>query len=415
MIKISKRIIIVLIMFGALFPVSFTFLPSFLSSRVIVALLGTVFFVLSRKNKNKYFYRNIKVLLIISILIATWSIICTVIINQGYDYTYVKHPFTILIMFFAAYATVATINLQYGISTYELVTKYFLYAVLLQSMFVVIQFFNSDIANLISSIQRLTERQINISNYHLNSGTRFIGFGLMFYTASFFYGTSLILLAFRLRYKVLNKREVLLNSLFYLFIFFIGMGLSRSTIIGFVSSLFVFIFPIRNIINTFKYLILSGVFVLVMILIIKNPYFLTQSFDLLIENSFDFVLSYINTGNFESDSASGTFDFLVFPRELKTYIVGTGLYETYHSIGDYNYSDIGYLRLLYYFGIPGVILFFWFEIKLLNLSFKRKGFAPIYYSLLFLLLILNIKGLATLSIISFLYLMVSNKHTNLTK
>ena len=135
----------------------------------------------------------------------------------------------------------------------------------------------------------------------------------------------------------------------------------------------------------------------------------TKSLEALINNAFDFVIAYINTGKLSSESASGTIDYFIFPNDIRTYLIGTGLYETYFSKGDYNYSDVGYLRLLYYFGIPGMILFLIVEAKLLKLAFKTKKLKPIYYSMLIILFITNIKGLTTLAVIAMLYALIPNK------
>ncbi|TSB23295.1 hypothetical protein FOR85_06745 [Psychrobacter sp. YGAH215] len=335
------------------------------------------------------------------------------VLSSGNDYTFVKLPITIAVMYFSSYLCISTINVFYSEVNFNVVTKYFIYAILLQSLIVVIQFVNPEIASLISQIQRLTERQVNISTSQLEDGSRFIGFGLLFYTASFFYGTALILIAFQLKYKSMTQVSKISGLLIYLVIFFIGMGLARSTIIGFASSLIVFIFPIKSvksIINiTFKFIISIILTILTIFIIIKIFPTFTKSLEALINNAFDFVIAYINTGKLSSESASGTIDYFVFPNDIRTYLVGTGLYETYFSKGDYNYSDVGYLRLLYYFGIPGMILFLIVEVKLLKLAFKTKKLKPIYYSMLIILFITNIKGLTTLAVIAMLYALIPNK------
>ena len=100
----------------------------------------------------------------------------------------------------------------------------------------------------------------------------------------------------------------------------------------------------------------------------------------------------------------------VLPKNEITYFLGTGIYDRYTSFRDFNYSDIGYLRLLYYSGFLGIFLFLIFEINLLKTSFYNKGYKSVFMGLLMLLLITNIKGLTTLAIIAFLYLDISSKN-----
>lgn len=408
-----KFLTIVTLVFLTLFPVNFVFLPSAFSTRLIIALFGAVIWFLVLTKKKNIYYNKVMTVFILTLLTSIWSLLCTFIFNLGNDYTFVKLPVTIAVMYFSSYLCISTINVFYSEVNFNVVTKYFIYAILLQSLIVVIQFVNPEIASLISQIQRLTERQVNISTSQLEDGSRFIGFGLLFYTASFFYGTALILIAFQLKYKSMTQVSKISSLLIYLVIFFIGMGLARSTIIGFASSLIVFIFPIKSvksIINiTFKFIISIILTILTIFIIIKIFPTFTKSLEALINNAFDFVIAYINTGKLSSESASGTIDYFIFPNDIRTYLVGTGLYETYFSKGDYNYSDVGYLRLLYYFGIPGMILFLIVEAKLLKLAFKTKKLKPIYYSMLIILFITNIKGLTTLAVIAMLYALIPNK------
>lgn len=414
MIKIA---IITISVFLTLFPVNFVFLPHAFSTRFILSLFGAIVWSITLLSNKNIKYNNITMVFLLTILISIWSLLCTSVFNLADDYTFVKLPITISIMYFSSYLCIFFIKTFHKNLDFDLVTKYFIYAIILQSLLVVLQFINPNIATLLSEIQVLTERQVNIATSQLEDGSRFIGFGLLFYTASFFYGTALILIVFQLRYKSMTKAGRMINFILYLLLFFTGMGLSRSTIIGFASSIIVFIFPIRNvkslIIIAFK--LISGListFLLIFIIIKVFPNF-TSSLEALINNAFDFIIAYINTGQFSSESASGTFDYFIFPNNLRTYLFGTGLYETYFSVKDYNYSDVGYFRLLYYFGLPGMILFFMIEIQLLKIAFKTYKLKPIYYSMLFILFITNVKGLTTLAIIAMLYALIPKNSKDL--
>lgn len=415
--RIIKTLIIVLLLFFTLFPINFVFFPSFISTRHIIAICGFVVWLLSIiYHKRKIYNRKFFVVFCISILISFWSLLCTLIFNVGNDYTYVKLPITIAIMFFSAYTCILLMRYFDNQVSFNKVTKYFIYVILLQSFFVLIQFFNNDIANFLFDIQRLTERQVKISTYHLKESSRFIGFGLLFYTASFFYGTALILITFCLNNLNLSSYKKFKLIILYVFIFLIGMGLSRSTIIGAISSFFVFIFPLKNRSINLKRLMMMSSYILLfsifLVFLISLNSGLLNKFHALTNNAFDFLISYFNEGKLKSESAEGTFDMLVLPQKSITYFYGTGYYELYESLGDYNYSDIGYLRLLYYFGIPGMVLFFWLEVNLLRMAFNIKPYKPIFYSMLFILFVTNIKGLTTLAMISIIYALIQTRKWN---
>ncbi|WP_218689533.1 O-antigen polymerase [Psychrobacter sp. BF1] len=407
-----KNLIIIILMFSTLFPISFSFLPSVISTRFIAAILGSFILFLSIMRRRKIRQGKMLTVFMLTILVSVWSFLCTLIFNLAGDYTYVKLPVTIFIIYLSSYLCLSAIKSFHGKVDFNLVTKYFIYTIVFQSIIVIAQFSSPEIAGFLIKIQRLTEEQAGIANYHLEDGSRFIGFGLLFYTASFFYGTALVLIAFQLKYNGYNRKELIVSSLLYLFIFFVGMGLSRTTVVGFITSMLLIIFPINNfsilLKLVFKFIIYIFLIVLSVFTVLKLFPNLFRGLDNLIGNAFDFFISYINTGSVSSESASGTLDFLVFPEQASTYIVGTGLYEMYSSIGDFNYSDIGYLRLIYYFGFPGLVLFFLVEIKILNLAFKRKKLLPIYYSMLVILLVTNFKGLTTLAVIAMMFALIPN-------
>ena len=80
---------------------------------------------------------------------------------------------------------------------------------------------------------------------------------------------------------------------------------------------------------------------------------------------FEGFFSWIETGKWETDSTSRLESMIIWPEELRTWIIGDGYFE--NSRNDPNYmgdstdrgfymgTDIGYLRFIYYFGIAGLV------------------------------------------------------------
>jgi len=344
-----------------------------------------------------------------SFLIVIWSFLCTSIFNNQLDFTYVKHTYTITIMLLSCYACTYLIKRTFNKLDFEIVTKFYFVCLLIQSLVAIVIFVNPSFASFIMQIQSLGEREQDIFRVQLDEQTRFFGFGLLFYTASFFYGAGLIFLSYTIRY--LNIYNKVLLIIFYIFLAIVGMALSRSTIIGIVLSLLILIFPI-NVTQgltkkIFKSIIFIGIVAFISVLITFLNFDFVDKYSSLIDNVFDFVLVLFETGSLESNSAKGTFDMYVLPKEEYTYFFGTGIYEFYSSIQDFNYSDIGYLRLLYYSGILGLILFIIFELKVLKYAFHDNNLKIIYFAMVALLLITNVKGLTTLAVIAMMYLNIS--------
>ncbi|WKS94938.1 hypothetical protein [Riemerella columbina] len=404
---ILRKISVILTMFGALFPISFIFLPGVASSRFLIALIGVVLFLKDlSKAKNNQILRTVLYLIFFSLLLCIWSILCSYIFNIYGDDSYVKYPFTLVVMLLSAYVPIYLIEKEYGEANFINITRYFLYTILLQSLFALLMYFITPFANFLVSLQRISDFAISIINYHLNVKTRFIGFGLLFYTASFFYATALILIAYSIKFKVKIFKNNIPLILLYILFSIVGMGLSRSTIFGVFLSLLVLLlfnnhhyFSYKKILTYFSYIaiIIVGIVALFNILDLAK-------YEALINNAFGFIVKFYENGDLESESAKGTMDYFILPQNDMVYLIGTGVNGSEDvSFGDYVYSDIGYLRLLYYFGIPGMLLYLWIEIYALKVAFWNKGYTLLFLLLVTVLLIINVKGIATLLIIALLY------------
>ncbi|MNH92961.1 hypothetical protein D3C73_455490 [compost metagenome] len=412
--NIKGDVVIIIAIFFTLFPVNFIFFPSGLSSRLIVAVFGLImlFYKTTRKgvlNTN----RNVSNLFLISFAIAIWSYLCTVIFNNIYDYTYVKHPYTIFVMLLACSFCSELIEKRFGSVTFEIVAKYFVYAILLQSFITLLIFFSSPFGDLMNSIQRLGDRELLIIGNHLTNQTRFIGFGVVFYNASFFFGSALLFIAYLLRFpEYIQGRKR--YWLYYLIIAFVGMGLSRSTMIGIFISLFVYLYPSKVDIVFFRRiakLLFFSLLIFFSVYLLLNLFpSINSRYEGFIDNVFEVFVNYNESGEIDSKSAEGTFSTFRLPDYDSTYLFGTGYYEQYSSIGDFSYSDIGYLRLLFYSGVVGLFLFFIFEITLLKMVLYNRGYKLVFFGMILILLLTNIKGLTMLSVITLMFFRIRKQN-----
>lgn len=411
LLRYNYNILVIFIIFFTLFPVNFIFLPDGLSTRVIIAFLGIIQIAVSSIKKNKInIDKNIIKILGYTSLLCIWSYLCMGVFNYTYDITYVKHIYTISIMLLSTNFCIKLISRKY-ILDFDVIAKFYIAVILLQSFFTLLIFLSPSFSSFLFGIQRLGERETMIISAHLEGLTRFIGFGVMFYNASFFFGIALIFIAYLLRENKTSKKGLLI--FLYLFITIVGIGLSRSTIIGLFISLFIYLYSSSLNISLIRKIIGFIFSMIALILLIKFSFVafpeIEDNYGALINNSFEVFVNLASESEIKSESASATLSTFKLPQEEWTYFFGTGFYEQYYSIGDFSYSDIGYLRLLYYFGIGGLLLFFLLEIKILQYSFYNKGYKLIFWGLITLLIITNIKGLTTLAIISLLFIQINPK------
>lgn len=409
---LKKEVVLVaFVLFFVFFPINFTFLPSFLSTRSIVAFLGVIVFFLKYKIWYNYVYISwLKPLFVVLALMSLWSLLCTSVFNLEYDFSYVNYPISIAIMFFALFQVYYMMIVLKLDRSFKKISEVIFVTIFLQILITTASFFNGTLSTLLLSIQRLDERTTNISFYHLENASRFLGFGVMFYTAGIFAGFGLILGSILLTKYTYNRNSKFFLLLAYLMIFLVGMGMSRTTMIGFLLSLFVFIgylwnnkhVVVRYGIPFLTISILSGLGIVMIISTFSKTYGDLFSF------AFEVFTGFFESGTVSSSSSTETINSFSLPNYERTYFFGTGINEMYQSKGDYRYSDVGYSRLLYYSGFLGVFLYFYLEFKVLQYAFRFNKQALI---LLFIYLcILNIKGISTLIILCLLYCFIPNRH-----
>jgi hypothetical protein len=100
----------------------------------------------------------------------------------------------------------------------------------------------------------------------------------------------------------------------------------------------------------------------------------------------------------------------VWPSTFKTYMIGDGLYTDPISKKYYMNTDIGYLRLIYYFGIIGTLTYFTFQIILIKSIYQlNKKFKCTFVIIFLYLIILNFKGFT--DFFCFLILFLISKST----
>ena len=96
----------------------------------------------------------------------------------------------------------------------------------------------------------------------------------------------------------------------------------------------------------------------------------------------------------------------IFPENIKTWIIGDGFWANPSGSGYYMHTDVGYLRLIYYFGLVGLFVYLLMQFVAIRTVFKNYNLSIIFYLTVFTyLLILNLKGFADLLSFMFLFWM----------
>lgn len=406
-----RAFICLIIVFFYLYSVPFFFVPGYIGSRVLLGILGFFLFAL----KHKKFILSYTILhrqtFTLLILIIFWSLF-VLILNGTSDFAFVIYPISVITIFFASYFVYIVLR-KFGKYNFSFLVSLVLSAVSLQILLSLVMFLVPSVKSFLFSIISVPADELDVIEW--NSGIRLIGFGSTFFGAGIINGFALILLLYKLRTFVFFTYVSYLKS--FLLLFFILLGgvfMSRTSMLGFfVGLLFLFGKNVTIWGRKSKYLMCSAitVFSIIYIFFIFSIE-VDDTFEKLSSYAFEALYNYLDAGDASSASTNRLLEmYQTYPNNLYTWILGDGLYSDPFGNGYYMQVDIGYSRLIFYFGIIGLALYLLFQFFLLkNAIYSFPNASKLFVLLFFFLLILNFKGFADFSPY-FLLFSFNNSHS----
>lgn len=406
-------VILYIILFFYIYSIEFNGVPLGLGTRVFIGFLGFIYFSIHLFLKNINFKFQKDYILIISTLFFI-SVISTisVLLNKTYDIEFtIKYPISIFIILFASYFVKKMIQLKFKEVEIQHIINLIINVVIIQILIAILMFSIPPFRDFLNSIQINSHYEKTVlqesQNFRLN------GFGSRFFGAGILNGFALILIASLLKFHK-QETKVLRLSLSYLFIFAFGMMMARTTIIGALLSLILLILPKKSISLSqikkhikfsFYITILPISFILIIIIFFPG---IKQNLTNIFKYGFEMFFNYFSSNSFESESTNKMMEMYIWPTSLKTYIIGDGLFTDQITKKYYMDTDIGYLRLIYYFGVIGMMSYFAFQSVLINSIYKlNRGYKYTFIIIFIYLIILNFKGFTDCFYICILFL-ISN-------
>lgn len=376
-----------------------------LSSRIIYAILGMGIIIYGR-------YIKLSLLYPLKGLIPIFAVsLLTGIINRTFDFCFAKYCISVLMFFFAAIFVYNILNTFLGkdkILNIDFFVKLFIIIVTLQSIISILMFLIPGFTDTLYAIFSVPESEE--ATLEENIGMRLIGLGSYFFAAGIIHGLSLIFTVYLYLKNKINKKWIIV----YIFNFFVGLLMARTTVIGFaVSILFMIIWKPLNVFYIKQKFKWGTLFVILFIIALLGILMVVNE-DIL-KWAFEFFYNYSSSGSFESTSTNELKEMYVIPTNIFTYLIGDGKYNL--PEGEYYMStDVGYLRLLYYGGIPMIISFYFFMyyISKYIIKYNTSIIDKYLFFIIFLyLLILSFKGLADLNAVLILLYIFSYFSHNL--
>ncbi|OKZ44354.1 MAG: hypothetical protein BHV68_02965 [Bacteroidales bacterium 43_8] len=377
-----------------------------LHSLVILGIWGGGLNILHFWYKDRYLISK-KVWNMVMMLIAfCFLYLIVILINDRVDYFFIKEYVILdLLTLVAVYPVVILFRRLYGEMTFPLVAKFVTNAVLLQNVLSVLMFFSPEINTFLLNL--LTQSDLNDVFIEGANGFRLIGFGSAFFSAGITNSVALILTAVIINFSILTKKQLLWYILVYLLIFFIGIMMSRTTLVGFVISLVVFCYKSKiwelkitsRMRVILKSIIFSCLFVFFVLTTLPSTY--TNKLDMIVHFGFEFAYNYFESGKLETKSSNGLLKmFDKVPDNLKTWLIGDGLYRNPMNpeMEYYKNTDVGFLRIIHCVGIIGLLYFILFQGFVVScvIQNNNKIFCITFVLLYVLFLCLNLKGVTDL-------------------
>ena len=366
MIKVLKIILTLLITSFYFFPVDFVFLPT--NTKNLLGAIGFVLAFIELIRQREFFIpRELIILLLFSSMVSIMSMV-SVTINQTPDMTYASYIRSAVIWLSGAFSVCYLIRWMHGRIDVPLVVNYLIGACLFQCT-------SAMLIHYIPAVRGFVDSYVDQGQDILKDMGRLYGIGASLDVAGSRFAAVLVAIAFFLvsSPKRISIGVSVLYTLSFVVITIVGSMIARTTIVGAVIGLaWIMLVHLilpndnnENGIDLIKkwFAVISTLSVLIVISI--AIYNTLPSVQELFRFGFEGFFSWIETGEWQTDSTQKLQSMVVWPEELRTWIIGDGYFA--NSRNDPNYlgdatdqgfymgTDIGYLRFIFYFGVLGLI------------------------------------------------------------
>ena len=377
--------------------------------RLLVFLFFFIYMIkdgllLNRKVKCRY----IKTLFY-PVLMSLFTVLSSVV-NTITENTFIIFPFQVIYLLLLSYCIYYITKRFCKVISFYVITRYFLMTLVVQSVIAIVMFVNQPICLFLFDLQGIDLTSRVIKMYF---GVRLIGLGCFYFGAGAIYGLGLLaIMPFMLKAK--NKQQLIKLILLYVYIFIVGIFFARTAMIGCVFSIVYLIFCIlipkmcNKVFLVFRqFIIYLTVFGIALVFIYTSSPKLQEDYGDIIDFGFEAFINLVENGELSTASSDGLTEYhlSIWPQNQKTYYIGDMRWTKGDSY--YGDSDVGYVRLLFYFGVPGVILFLLYQYSIVRISgliFKERILSFFFFTVFFYALILLIKGYIDVASLIFIYL-----------
>lgn len=374
------------------FPAEFTFLPGH-NTKKLMAVFGLVVWGFNLIRKRTFTVASDIFMVTVYALIVSLVGVFSIVYNNTPDTTYATYVVSMWVWLSAAYAVVEMIKAHHGTVSVELVGKYLVWVCVVQCLLALAIDSNA-------VVQSYVDRYFTTGHY-MREIDRLYGIGCSLDVAGSRFSAALAIIAVYMikRSDMISKFTMIVYIVAFLIIGIVGNMIARTTTVGLVLGLALLIYKAISykVGGAHQRLLrwIIGISVIAIPVVIYQ-YNTDAQFKENIRFAFEGFFSLVETGEWEVHSNDRLKSMIVFPDNAKTWIIGDGYFEGPSNIdpyyvgkpmtGFYMWTDIGYLRFIFYFGLIGLFAFILFIYKCAQICSDKF---PEYKTLFGLLVIIN--------------------------
>lgn len=378
-----KKIIAFVLLFSFIYQINYIFLP--FNVPFVLGLIGLPLYIHNSsaiRNGDSKYVNDILLALLPVAIVAFLSIVG----NHSSDFYFIKWAIINALYFFGAYFLFQLLKHSFRNFTFGRLVDLLVLCAVVQLSLSLVMFFSPEVKNV---LQPLIHESEIAKEAMERAATRMVGFGTHFFLSGTIHAFILIMIAisFTLRKVSLIKSVVLMLS--FIFIAVVGTIMARTTLVGVLFAIVIVLLRRRG-----KRYFISGLVLSTIIISATSVYFLdliSDDMEQLFNFGFEAFVNYKDTGSFSTSSTDVLLRMYKFPSVWETWLWGDARYEA--GKGYYMNTDIGFCRLIFYFGVIGLITYMYFEYYILKKIFPPQIYGNIIRSVLFcFVLVINGKG-----------------------
>ena len=353
--KLIVGSILTLVVSLYVFPISFTFLPNSINSKMIVAVFGILAYVFdSLRRGSAELSSSVLMAGLLSVIFSVWCLFSITVSNTP-DKTYVMYIVSFATWLAGAYGVYAALRLAYEHVDMEILVRYLALAGGFQCVTAVLIDNNAGFAAFV-------DRFMDVGQDFYKKGHRLYGIGAALDPAGIRFSVIQVLNAHVFATNTglrSNSRKQLFLLLAFSVIIIIGSVISRTTLVGSgLGLLYIGVSLVRLRKGGFVTLRMLQIYVTFLFALAGvlafsiYYYYNSMTYHEYLRFGFEAFFNWAETGEFRTSSGDHLNTMWVWPKDSLTWLIGRGTFGVYQ-----NNTDIGYCNFIFYCGIIGLVLF----------------------------------------------------------